>query len=285
MSTTPNLLIPHILAAQNNKEVTANTGFDDFDGAITDLLAVTMTTADYVLSTGAGNEALGHLCYKLTGTIGSARNLIVPVNKKLYVVSNQTTGGFAVTVKTSGGSGIALSDTNYHILYCDGTNVVQLAAVATSVSLAFTGLSDVPGSYSGAGSELVAVNSGATALEFVKRRYKPAAFVGGTYSNSQVIINVPLDETVSFVANFAGSRATLADAATGSTVFIINKVIAGTPTQIGTITFSGAGTVGTFASSSGAAQSINAGDVLQVQGPSSADATAGGLGFVLSGTY
>lgn len=132
MSTTPNLLIAHIAASQNNKEVTANTGFDDFDGAITDLLTISMTTANYTMTTGVGSESLGHLCYKLTGAIGAARNLIVPVNKKLYIVSNQTSGGFAVTVKTPSGTGIALDSTAYVILYCDGTNVIALAASTSS---------------------------------------------------------------------------------------------------------------------------------------------------------
>lgn len=287
MSTTPNLLIDHILAAQNNKEVTASAAFDYFDGAITDLLHITMTTADYTMTTAEGGEALGHLAYRLTGTIGSARNLIVPTNKKLYIVSNQTTGGFSVTVKTPSGSGIVLTtDSEYHILYCDGTNVLALVAT-TAGSLAFTSLSDVPGTYSGAGSELVAVNSGATALEFIKKKYKVGGFTPGTPSASQTCLAVPVDEVVTFPANFTTptSQATLGTAATASTVFLIKKNVAGTITQIGTITFGASGTVGTFASTSGTAKTLNAGDILLIIAPASPDATAADLGFLLSGNY
>lgn len=143
MSTTPNLLIAHVAAAQNNKEVTLNTGLDDFDGAVTDLLAIAMTTSNYTMSTGVGGEALGHLVYTLTGAIGAARNLIVPINKKLYIVSNQTSGGFAVTVKTLTGTGIALNTTAYVILYCDGTNVIQITAASGAITEADLSLSDV----------------------------------------------------------------------------------------------------------------------------------------------
>lgn len=283
MSTTPNLLISHVSPSQNNKEVTLNTGLDDFDGVITDLLSIAMTAADYVMTTSAGGEALGHLAYKLSGSIGANRNLIVPAVKKLYVVSNQTTGGFTVTVKTPSGTGIAVSDTNYHILYCDGTNVLSLAAGGSGAT-SFTGLSDVPGSYSGAGGEAVEVNSGATALVFSAKPYVVGGFVPGTYTSSQVLLAVPVDRTVNFAAAFANSQATLSAAATASTVFLVKKNHSGTVTQIGTITFASSGTVGTFASTSGLAQSLVAGDILELIAPSSVDATAAGLGFALQGT-
>jgi hypothetical protein len=114
--------------------------------------------------------------------------------------------------------------------------------------------------------------------------YLIVGFVPGTLTTSQDLIAFPVDRTVNFAANFSGSQATLQTAATATTVFIIYKIVAGTPTQIGTITFPASGTGGTFASTSGAAQSLAAGNVLQVLAPVSADATAAGLGFTLSGT-
>jgi len=120
--------------------------------------------------------------------------------------------------------------------------------------------------------------------------YVMGGFIAGTYVSSQDLMAIPVDRTVNFVANFgvntdgSTSEATLQVAATASTVFIINQIVSGTPTQIGTITFAAAGTVGTFASTGGLGHAFNAGDVMQVLAPSSPDATAAYLGFTLSGT-
>lgn len=71
------------------------------------------------------------------------------------------------------------------VLTSDGTDIAWAASV--SGVTAFTGLSDVPASYVGHGSKYVAVNSGATALEFVSvtpitqvTASSPLASSGGT---------------------------------------------------------------------------------------------------------
>jgi hypothetical protein len=114
--------------------------------------------------------------------------------------------------------------------------------------------------------------------------YRFSGFVAGTYTTSQVLFAVPVGSTVTFAANFSGSQAVLQAAATASTVFIINKIISGTPTQIGSITCGISATVCTFTSSSGLTQSLASGNVLEIVAPASADTTAGALGFLLLGT-
>jgi hypothetical protein len=95
-----------------------------------------MTTADYTLSTanGATDEARA-MVLNLTGTPGAARNVICPAVSKLYVVFNNTTGGFAQTLKTSAGTGISVPNGKTAFLRCDGTNVVEAVNYATSLSL------------------------------------------------------------------------------------------------------------------------------------------------------
>jgi hypothetical protein len=61
----------------------------------------------------------------ITGTLTAARNVVCPAASKLYFLRNNTTGGFAVTLKTSGGTGISIPNGKYAALYCDGTNVVN----------------------------------------------------------------------------------------------------------------------------------------------------------------
>lgn len=141
MSQTPNLKITEIAANQNQKEVTANQAFIEFDGAITDLLSVAMTDANYTLNSSEGGEALAHMAFTFSGTLSADRNIIVPVNKKLYLVQNNTTGGHNLTVKTSGGTGVAIavSATSYTIVYCDGTNVVVASSAGGSGTVTHSG--------------------------------------------------------------------------------------------------------------------------------------------------
>ena len=85
----------------------------------------TLTFSNGVLSNGK-NQVL-----KLTGTITSAVNVIIPDSiEKTYLVENATTGSFIVTFKTSSGTGAAWSatDKGFKILYSDGTNVVDITA-------------------------------------------------------------------------------------------------------------------------------------------------------------
>ena len=56
----------------------------------------------------------------LTGT----RELVVPTIQKQYIVQNNTTGAQSITVKTSGGTGITVTNGRKAHLYVDGTNVI-----------------------------------------------------------------------------------------------------------------------------------------------------------------
>jgi hypothetical protein len=85
----------------------------------------TLTFSNGALSNGK-NQVL-----KLTGTILNAVNVIIPDSiEKTYIVENATTGAFAVTFKTTSGTGATWSTTDkgYKILYSDGTNVVDITA-------------------------------------------------------------------------------------------------------------------------------------------------------------
>lgn len=76
------------------------------------------------------------------GNLTANRNLIVPANKKLYFIFNNTTGspsGFAVTVKVSGMTGISVPNGKKMLLVCNGTDIVE--ATTYFASLATTAFS------------------------------------------------------------------------------------------------------------------------------------------------
>ena len=62
---------------------------------------------------------------EFTGTLTAARDVIVPANKKLYFVYNNTTGGFAVTVKVSGQTGVSVPSGQKLIVVSNGTDIVE----------------------------------------------------------------------------------------------------------------------------------------------------------------
>jgi hypothetical protein len=69
---------------------------------------------------------------KLTGTHpGGAYEVHCPTNNKIYVVWNGTAGD--VTFKTVAGTGIQVNAGAVLILYCDGTNVIQLAGLVAAI--------------------------------------------------------------------------------------------------------------------------------------------------------
>jgi hypothetical protein len=65
------------------------------------------------------------LYLNLTGTPGGAATLNVPAVQKAYIVRNGTTGGFAVTVKVTGQTGVSVPNGATMHLYNNGTDVVN----------------------------------------------------------------------------------------------------------------------------------------------------------------
>lgn len=110
---------------------TVNNGLTSLvDTALAGTATITMTTADYTLSTanGAADEARA-MFIKAVGSPAAARNIICPALSKLYFVFNNTTGGFAQTFKTAAGAGVSVPNGSYAALYCNGTNVVDAITV------------------------------------------------------------------------------------------------------------------------------------------------------------
>lgn len=110
------------------------------DEAIAGVASITMTDANYTLTVADGaTDQSRKAVLVLTGTLSAGRNVICPSSQKVYIVKNSTTGGFATTVKTSGGTGYAVPNGSTVLLYCDGTDVHLAADVTSTVNPSFTG--------------------------------------------------------------------------------------------------------------------------------------------------
>lgn len=133
MSNTPNLNISHIDANQNQKEVTANTAFDDLDTAMTDYFAETLSGAgDFT----ASSTSLLSAFIDLVGATSAGLNYVLPVNKRFYTVRHLATGGHAVTLKTAaaGTNGtVVIQSGDMVTVYNDGTNIVLVGVAQRPV--------------------------------------------------------------------------------------------------------------------------------------------------------
>jgi hypothetical protein len=99
-------------------------------GGYTGVALNATTGATLTFSNGALSNGKDQVI-RLTGTITSNVNVVIPDGvEKTYIVENATSGAFAVTFKTSSGTGATWSTTDkgYKIIYSDGTNIVDVTA-------------------------------------------------------------------------------------------------------------------------------------------------------------
>lgn len=107
---------------------TVNTGVTTLiDASVAGTAAVVHDNAiDYTLTSvnGTADEAR-KMFLNITGTLTANRNVVCPAVSKLYFITNSTTGGFSVTLKTSAGTGILVPNGRSVVLYCNATDVVN----------------------------------------------------------------------------------------------------------------------------------------------------------------
>lgn len=212
------------------------------DTSVAGTATITMTAADYTLSTanGATDEARAAIL-NVTGTPGAARNIIVPAVSKLYVVFNNTTGGFAQTVKTSAGTGISVPNGATAYLRCNGTDVVAALNYLGSLTLGAA----LPITSGGTGSTLTTYCSltanvtgtlpvgnggtGATTLTGVLKGNGTSAFTAATAGTD-------------FVAPGTATTFTAKQTFTGSTSVLASKLV----NALETVTISATAATGTI---------------------------------------
>ena len=139
----------------------ANLG-DAIEQAIAGKADITMSSTSQTLTltdTTALQDARA-LYLNLTGTPGGAATLNVPAVEKAYIVKNGTTGGYAVTVKVSGQTGVSVPNGATMMLYDNGTDVVNaITNLPSGATVGGTAISTTTGTVTS-----VAVSGGTTGL-------------------------------------------------------------------------------------------------------------------------
>ena len=117
---------------------------------------------------------------ELTGTGGASTNLIVPANKKLYFIFNNTSSG-QVTVKVSGQTGVSVPNKAKMILVSNGTDIVDATNYIGNISAASANIT-VLTSASATITNLIATSASITTLT------NNPTFSGGT-ANGVLYLN------------------------------------------------------------------------------------------------
>jgi hypothetical protein len=238
--------------------------YQGFEQAIGGRADVTMsgTTTLSLTDSNAAQDARA-LYLNLSGTLSGAADLVVPALQKSYLVKNGTTGGYAVTIKVTGQTGVSIPNGKTVWVYNNGTDVV-------------TAVDHIPSLTLGAALPIASGGTGSTSTTFVDLTTNVTGTLpiasGGTGSTSTTFVDLTTNVTgtlpvanggtgiTSFgtgVATFLGtpSSANLAAAVTdetgtGALVFAntptLESPVLGTPTSgtLSTCTVDGTDAVG-----------------------------------------
>ena len=103
---------------------TTNTNWTLIEQAVAGVQTITMSNANYTLTNlnGVLDEAR-NMVLVVQGTNSGIYQVVAPLNQpKMYVISNQTSGGYAITIGASSGSIITIPNGVIAQVYTDGTN-------------------------------------------------------------------------------------------------------------------------------------------------------------------
>jgi hypothetical protein len=194
---------------------------------ITHQVSIAITSADVTLT--AAQARARHII--LTGTLTGDRNLIVPNNGE-WVVYNNTSGAYSVTVKTSAGTGDTVTQGTNRSFFADGTNVIATttgggSSVNSFATIAVSGQSDVVADSSTDTLTLVAgtgitltTNAGSDSVTITNSGTASNSFTTIAVSGQSDVVADSATDTLTLVA---GSNITLTTNAGTDTITIASS--------------------------------------------------------------
>jgi hypothetical protein len=204
--------------------------------AIAGVQTITLT-GNYTLTdfNGLSDESRNAVLV-LSGSLVSACNVVAPSVAKTYIVRNYA--GATVTIKTSSGNGIALTNAASAVVFCDGTNFYS----ATTLNYVDGNLT-VTGNVS---SNTLAVTSFFTAPEINERATVTGTGIGSTLNFdtlTQTVYYSTGSATANCTVNIRGNSGTTLNSlmSTGqSTCVAVFMTNGATPYYINALTIDGA---------------------------------------------
>jgi hypothetical protein len=181
-----------------------NTNLEMVEAAIAGTVAIsttggttTLTNVDYT------NDQAKKRIIDVSGSLVSNATIVIPNASKQYRVFNRTTGSFTLTIKTTSGTGIEVTQTTVADIYCDGSDVVRYASPLTNYG---TG---APATASGAAASAVSV----TPTGNLSSTTAQAAFAELQTDidtlNTNLLTYQPLDSDLTTIAGLAKTKGSM----------------------------------------------------------------------------
>lgn len=148
---------------------TTNTNWNMIEQSVAGVQTITMANTNYTLIDPNGTTGESHnMVLVVAGTNSAIRQVIAPLVNKFYVVSNQTVGGYAITIGGATGSLVTIPNGTTAQVYCDSTNFYS--AITSSA-----GSFNVPGNLTLASlTGILKASSGAVSTATAGTDYAPA---------------------------------------------------------------------------------------------------------------
>jgi hypothetical protein len=161
------------------------------DAAVAGYLSIQMADANYTLTntTGVVNEARNMILNMTTAAmvpLTATRNVIAPSVSKLYIVTNSTGGGQAITWKTATGIGVSIASGITKAIACNGVDMIEVT-------------SSGGGGGGASGYGLLYENNTIAATSYTITAGKNAMSAGPITVNSGVVITVPVGSVYTIV--------------------------------------------------------------------------------------
>jgi hypothetical protein len=195
---------------------TTNTNWELIEQAVAGVQTITMANANYTLTNlnGVLDEAR-NMVLRVQGTNSGIYQVIIPSNQtKFYVVSNSTTGGYAITIGISGGSVISIPNGTTAQVYTDGTNTYS-AQTGSSGDFTINGNLTVTGNETEVGTLSASTLSVSNTATFAVSPTAPTPTAGD--NTTKVATTAFVTSATSGLGTMASQNAT-AVAITGGTI-------------------------------------------------------------------
>ena len=175
-----------------------NTNWNLIEQAVSGIVTIPMSNANYTMSNlnGVSDEAR-NMVLNVTGNNSAIYQVIAPLVSKFYIVSNNTSGGYAITIGASTGSVVTIPNGITAQVYCDGSTGFFSAQTGsagnftvngnlTSTGLTDTGNMSVGGTLAVTGAQTNSSTLQATTITATTQFSGPGTGLTGTASGLTV---------------------------------------------------------------------------------------------------
>lgn len=203
----------------------------------------TSNVATLTLSNTNALQNARAVCLNITATLSAAGTVNVPAIQKPYIIINNSVGGYAVTVKVSGQTGISVPNGKRTVVYNNGTDVGNqidylsslVLGTALPVASGGTGATDA----ATARTNLSAASAGANTFTTKQTFSGSTTALAELLTNASEVVTVSATAATGTIAYYATTQSVLYYTSNASANWTINLTGASTPVTLDTLLSTG----------------------------------------------